>query len=985
MSSFADFSSNFFPGYDSSNVARLTPVSVYTSAGVNEDRTPRQGTYQDWNHRSPSHQALAKHLLDIADVRCSVEYVCKMSLPQDSIANMPSGTNFSAKARAAELNAARARRALQRLEMEEAEAEAASLSLAMSTSVNDAKGGADQDALATRNSHHQHSKGTMDDRSYTSLQSHLSHPTDALSSSTYSSTLVSKSPDDQTHALNSRSREYSTEEMPKRRGKRVDLTSQEDEGHPPKSNPLPLASIPPSPGANLTARPNVQQHHHQDSRARSRGTSVMPLGASQLATSRAGHPPVPQVQPYHPGKREPSSQHSSHSRGKSVTPLWASEAATSRAGHPPIPQMQPYHPGKHEPSSQHSSHSRGKSVMPHESGSSTFGGNYQPQYPTSPAHTMTPSRGNPHHMPASPYHSQYMQGSPYGQFSAQQSVQHPSQYPVHQFPSQPLPSMQYSGPNQQSAVYSSSMVPPTPRQVDRYVAHSPAFHPSERRNSSRYHTSVADSLRLPDFNPEIGFVGTDMGEDPFKDPLPEMTSVSSRFQDPPQYPVQHPPPNYSQVRLPPSAVKGTNASTPRRGGYNTGRRGVEVNSAFDATHYDDFGPSATQVVDNRVPYPQDIRMYEPGFLRRDDSQDQMSSSHNLEVSAKSSVIHPDDSVSNYQSDAFTSSGISKSRLRPSAKAFTSANTPGLVTMSSPIRQNVNQGGIPLERPTQQGASRPSASAMTKEAHRGHKSKPDRNPQEEIDDETNRLLANMTTKEFVDKLEQDAKGPKLSAVNVFDPETPAHIQKMHDTLLRQSGYVPLPSGGNNIRELLSKDSEPDKTPTRGSNIAPIGHERRTSSTPDGPLHSSITSRQEATQRATISLVAPVLANLGAYRGGTDRGPYANFSQPPAWCIDHSPEGNKSLFSNGDWGNRPDRVARNILRQPLGITRDGRPTYYENLEKSGSGSGSTTSSHGAVTIIQHSGSNVSGRPGSHSGSRGGGSDVSHAGSKTGRARK
>jgi hypothetical protein len=59
-----------------------------------------------------------------------------------------------------------------------------------------------------------------------------------------------------------------------------------------------------------------------------------------------------------------------------------------------------------------------------------------------------------------------------------------------------------------------------------------------------------------------------------------------------------------------------------------------------------------------------------------------------------------------------------------------------------------------------------------------------------------------------------------------------------------------------------------------------------------------------------LLIPVLENLSSYvQGPVDqrRDYFSQWSQPPEWAIDNSPEGNNSFYDK-DWGTPPARVGR-----------------------------------------------------------------------------
>ena len=172
------------------------------------------------------------------------------------------------------------------------------------------------------------------------------------------------------------------------------------------------------------------------------------------------------------------------------------------------------------------------------------------------------------------------------------------------------------------------------------------------------------------------------------------------------------------------------------------------------------------------------------------------------------------------------------------------------------------------------------------------------------------------------------------------------------LQRSEDIIPLPSGMK-YWEKPGPQEEPNVQPpehartTSGSRQNPIGSERvpvreasqlyhgTGSATRNKPFTSTqiITSGfsdEEIRKRAAIDVMAPVLANLDSYHVGENPGPCQRYSQPPAWCIDHSEAGRKS-FINDNWGDVPKRVGRDPRYQLT--MHEGRTTYFEDPNSGG----------------------------------------------------
>lgn len=66
-----------------------------------------------------------------------------------------------------------------------------------------------------------------------------------------------------------------------------------------------------------------------------------------------------------------------------------------------------------------------------------------------------------------------------------------------------------------------------------------------------------------------------------------------------------------------------------------------------------------------------------------------------------------------------------------------------------------------------------------------------------------------------------------------------------------------------------------------------------------------------------LLIPVIENLASYVEGPKEqrhGFFARYAPPPEWCIDRSPNGNKSFFGD-DWGQPPERIGRDARYRPM----------------------------------------------------------------------
>ena len=179
----------------------------------------------------------------------------------------------------------------------------------------------------------------------------------------------------------------------------------------------------------------------------------------------------------------------------------------------------------------------------------------------------------------------------------------------------------------------------------------------------------------------------------------------------------------------------------------------------------------------------------------------------------------------------------------------------------------------------------------------------------------------------------------------------HVKSL---LRRSEGLAPLPPGSRYWEKLrpqeqsIVRQAEYNR-PTLGSRQAPIGSERTPSRSTSQPfdgislgvktnswtfaaanLATSSLSGEEIRRRAAIDVMGPVLANLASYQAGEAPGPCQRYSQPPAWCIDHTEAGRKS-FLNDNWGDVPKRVGRDPRYQLT--VHEGRSTYFEDPNSTG----------------------------------------------------
>ncbi|KAL9102042.1 MAG: hypothetical protein Q9163_002775 [Psora crenata] len=125
------------------------------------------------------------------------------------------------------------------------------------------------------------------------------------------------------------------------------------------------------------------------------------------------------------------------------------------------------------------------------------------------------------------------------------------------------------------------------------------------------------------------------------------------------------------------------------------------------------------------------------------------------------------------------------------------------------------------------------------------------------------------------------------------------------------------------------------PQQRTILGPIGSGRNFqqangSSRPWMSYKADTAAKIRAEQQAANDLMAPVLANMHEHMLNDPNDPFTRYAQPPAWCIDTTPGGNKSLMGEMEW-NPPPRVGRDP-RYPTTF-HEGRPTYFEEVGRSG----------------------------------------------------
>ncbi|KAL9128789.1 MAG: hypothetical protein Q9217_002598 [Psora testacea] len=126
------------------------------------------------------------------------------------------------------------------------------------------------------------------------------------------------------------------------------------------------------------------------------------------------------------------------------------------------------------------------------------------------------------------------------------------------------------------------------------------------------------------------------------------------------------------------------------------------------------------------------------------------------------------------------------------------------------------------------------------------------------------------------------------------------------------------------------------PQQRTILAPIGSGRNgqqsfSSNRGSTARRTDCAATRTAEQQAANDIMAPVLANMHDHMLNDPKDPFTRYSQPPAWCLDTTPGGNKSLMGETEW-NPPPRVGRDP-RYPTTF-HEGRPTYFEEI---GRGSG------------------------------------------------
>ena len=121
------------------------------------------------------------------------------------------------------------------------------------------------------------------------------------------------------------------------------------------------------------------------------------------------------------------------------------------------------------------------------------------------------------------------------------------------------------------------------------------------------------------------------------------------------------------------------------------------------------------------------------------------------------------------------------------------------------------------------------------------------------------------------------------------------------------------------------------PQQRTMFAPIGSGRNGQQPVGGNRGSAASNTDSATaikaeQRAANDIMASVIANMYEHMLNDPKDPFTRYAQPPAWCIDTTPGGNKSLMGETEW-NPPPRVGRDP-RYPTTF-HEGRPTYFEEV--------------------------------------------------------
>ena len=179
----------------------------------------------------------------------------------------------------------------------------------------------------------------------------------------------------------------------------------------------------------------------------------------------------------------------------------------------------------------------------------------------------------------------------------------------------------------------------------------------------------------------------------------------------------------------------------------------------------------------------------------------------------------------------------------------------------------------------------------------------------------------------------------------------HMKKI---FLHSEDLVPLPPDSRywekqRVQEQSSTSQVEHNRTTSSSRQAPVGSGRlpfRAASLPFNASDlgdrgtSSLTaptslamlprSNEEIRKRAEIDIMASILANLATYEAGEAPNLCQRYSQPPAWCIDHTEAGRKS-FLNDNWGDVPKRVGRDPRYQLT--VHEGRSTYFEDPNYTG----------------------------------------------------
>ena len=294
----------------------------------------------------------------------------------------------------------------------------------------------------------------------------------------------------------------------------------------------------------------------------------------------------------------------------------------------------------------------------------------------------------------------------------------------------------------------------------------------------------------------------------------------------------------------------------------------------------------------------------------------------------------------------TAATQSKFQLQPQAPPFPFKDESGAQVASPEYDREFLKYSDPLPRPTREdrfpSVNLPTNPFDTPGFGRGRPSRP-KNPYTEYSNALDKEICDLLEIQQIAEQDPEKQAQRQNGdINVLSGDVPIEHEAVRLILLRNSGLDPDPKKANvdaSVTDQTTKGlrlgSQPLGTPTRHrSKHAAIGSERHSLSggairvPADVSNDARTRAEKDDRTRAAIDVFAPVLSNLQSYAAGTSRGYFDRFAQPPAWCIDNSPGGNKSLFSSGDWGNPPQRVARDPRYVNQSIMHDGRMTYFED---------------------------------------------------------